>query len=124
MHWPEFSCLRSLRFHLMASYVFALLLTAVAAGTLLYFVFSLGSDASTRKGLAIQAQWIEQAMQFDAAGKPTAIHDDRNAPWVYESAADDLKYRVLDGAGAVLWLPSPARSRCCRQARPSTRRGR
>jgi signal transduction histidine kinase len=99
--------LRSLRLQLMGSYLFALLLTAATAGVATYIHFTWNSNASTPKGLALQAHWIEQALQFDAQDKPTGIRDDRNAPWVYESASDDLKYVVLDGAGKVLLASEP-----------------
>lgn len=107
MRSAKFSCLRSLRLHLMASYLFAVLLTAAAVGTFMYAYFTWNAGASTPKGLTLQAQWVERSIQFDAAGKPTGLQGDRNAPWVYESASDDLKYRVLDATGAVLLSSEP-----------------
>ena len=110
MRSARFSFLRSFRVQLMASYLFALLLTAAAVGVFIYFYLDWRSDASTPKGLAAQAKWIEQGVQFDGDGVATDFRRDRNSPWVYESASDDLKFRVLDAAGGVLFS-SEANSR-------------
>ena len=60
----------SLRLQLMAAYVLALLLTAVAAATFLYFVLAWRLDASTP--LTQQAKWLEQAISFNGTDKPAA----------------------------------------------------
>jgi two-component system, OmpR family, sensor histidine kinase QseC len=107
MRSVKFPALRSLRVQLMASYLLALLLTAAAAGLILFVRFTWYSDASTPKGLNMQAHWIEQALQFNADGVPTGLDADRNHPWIYESASEDMKYRVLDAAGTVLLASEP-----------------
>ena len=99
--------LRSLRLQLLGACVLALLLTAVSAAAFTYFVLERGSAGWTGKKIKLQAKWIEESLLFDAAGRPTALADDRNFPWVYESASDDLKYRVLDASGAVLLASEP-----------------
>jgi two-component system, OmpR family, sensor histidine kinase QseC len=107
MRSAKFRALRSLRLQLMAAYLLALLLTAAVVGAFVYVQFTWNSDASTPKGLKLQARWIEQALRFNADGVPTGLDADRNFPWIYESASDDVKYRVLDAAGAVLFASEP-----------------
>jgi len=98
---------RSLRLQLMATYVVAMLLTGLGVGAVLAAILTWDMDGVARRGLTEQAQWIEQALRFDAAGRPVALVGGRYPLWIYEGASDDLKYRVLDSSGAVLLASDP-----------------
>src|SRR5258706_3706060 len=93
---------RSLRLQLMATYVVAMLLTGLGVAAVLAAILTWDMDGVARRGLTEQAQWIEQALRFDAAGRPVALVGGRYPLWIYEGASEDLKYRVLDSSGAVL----------------------
>jgi len=118
MRSPRLRWRRSLRKQLIATYVAALLMATAGVAALL--VAEVGWDASglTSKRLVQQACWIEQGLQFDATGKPFALADDHHAPWVYESASEDLKYRVLNAAGDVLLASEPNASLLTPQGQP------
>src|SRR5688572_2042700 len=95
--WP-----RSLRLQLVAAYVIALLLTVATGSAIMYGLLVVNDDAVVRKGLALQVRWIDEALRFDAAGKPFLLDGDPYHTWIYDSASDDVKYVLLDAAGTVL----------------------
>lgn len=100
--WP-----RSLRLQLMASYGLALLLTGAALGAAMYALLISSEEAIARKGLALQARWIDDSLQFDAAGRPSLQRGEDHFGWIYDGASNDLKYVLLDGAGRVLLASDP-----------------
>jgi len=110
MRSPKSRWLHSLRGQLTATYLAALLLTAGAAAVVITITLVWNDTTVTSRSLAAQAHWLELGLQFDAAGQPVALLDDHHAPWIYQGAPDDLKYRVLDAAGRVL-LSSEANGR-------------
>lgn len=94
---------RSIRAQLLAAYVLALLL-ASAVATLTFYVLCVWLvDAATKRELALQAEWIEQAIVLDQAGRPVGLDPAHSSLWIYASISDDLKYAVLDEAGKVLF---------------------
>jgi signal transduction histidine kinase len=102
MRSPKHRWFRSLRHQLLVTYGIVLVLMAVLVAGALAAIFTWQLDSVTHRGLETQARWISQALQFDATGRPVALAPERNAPWMYESAPADLKYRVLDAGGRVL----------------------
>ncbi|MES2901625.1 MAG: ATP-binding protein [Pseudomonadota bacterium] len=103
MRLPKFLNLRSIRLQLLVAYVIALLLAAVAAGLMFFILFVWRAEGPVRKGLPLQAEWIADAIVYDASGRPLRLDQQRNSPWIYASIPDDLKYAVLDSAGTVLF---------------------
>lgn len=93
----------SIRRQLLAAYVIGLLLASAAVALLVLVQFVWRVDTLTKKGLTMQADWIEEAIEFDAAGKPARLDPGRNSPWIYASMPNDLKYAVLDNDGIALF---------------------
>jgi signal transduction histidine kinase len=55
-----------------------------------------------------KAKMFAEQLEFDAAGRPVAMHiSDPAIAWVFHSFRDELAYRVLDEAGGVVF-DSPA----------------
>ena len=100
--------LRSIRLQLMAGYLFALLLAAGAIAAMLWFLFDWrAEDATVKKGLVLQADWIEETLQFGAHGRPVRLDPASNSAWMYSAMSGDLAYAVLDDSGKPLFSSAP-----------------
>ncbi len=108
MRLATFLHLRSIRLQLMAGYLFALLLAAGAIAAMLWYLFDWRSeDATVKKGLVLQADWIEEALQFDVRGRPLRLDSASDSAWMYAAMSDDLAYAVLDDSGKPLFSSTP-----------------
>jgi two-component system, OmpR family, sensor histidine kinase QseC len=97
--------LSSLRQQLIATYIIALLIATGAVLVLVLRTVGGNKQGLTSKGLAMQARWIAEDLQFGAHGFPVVLAGDRS--WFYRSAPGEFKYRVLDSTGHVLLASDP-----------------
>lgn len=94
----------SIRLQLMLAYVVGFGLVLAVATAMVLYVFEWHSrDTTARKGLTLQAGWIEEAIQRNTAGRPVRLDPAAETAWIYTHIADDLKYAVLDGQGRALF---------------------
>ncbi|MBB3224102.1 sensor histidine kinase [Pseudoduganella umbonata] len=98
----------SIRLQLMLAYVAGLGLVLAVATVMVLYVFDWDSpDTTAKKGLTLQAGWIEESIQYDAAGHPVRLDPEAEAAWIYTHIANDVKYAVLDGRGKPLFGSAP-----------------
>ncbi len=92
----------SLSRRLLATFIFASLLSILLAALGLETAFNWHRSLALRHGLGEQAQWIESHLAYDAGGAPVALREPPDTAWVYTAATRDWKYRVVDERGAAL----------------------
>jgi signal transduction histidine kinase len=97
----------SLGRRLLATYIFASLLSILLAALALETAFNWHRSMALSHGLGEQAQWIESHLVFDAGGTPVALHEPPDTAWVYTAAMRDWKYRVVDTRGVALLSSDP-----------------
>ena len=108
MRLLNFLPLRSIRLQLMAGYLVALLLAAGAIALMLLYLFDWSAEDSTaKKGLVLQADWIEETLEFDANGTPLRLDPASDSAWFYGAVSADLQYEVLDADGKRLFGSAP-----------------
>jgi signal transduction histidine kinase len=92
---------------LLATFVLASLLSIVLAALVLETAVNWQRSLVLSHGLREQAGWIAAHLQYDAAGRPSALREPADTAWVYTAATRDWKYRVVDARGAVLLSSDP-----------------
>ena len=108
----------SLRARLVRDTLLAFLLASVFYVGVLQGIFREGSELMVRDGLRGQAEDLEDALQFDAAGVPSlALHQPMK--WGYDAYFQNLKYRVLDARGRVLLASDGGRTSFHRAGAPA-----
>ncbi|MEP6502697.1 MAG: ATP-binding protein [Betaproteobacteria bacterium] len=98
----------SLGKRLLATFIVASGLSLLLAAVLLKILFVWFPAYGMAHGMGDQARWIEQHLEYDAAGRPVALREPADTAWVYTAATRDLKFRVLDDHGALLLAADPA----------------
>ncbi|WP_368562188.1 sensor histidine kinase [Pseudoxanthomonas sp. UTMC 1351] len=93
---------KSLRGRLFRDTLLAFLLASGFYVVVLHEIFREGSDLMVRDGLTGQAEDLADALRFDPDGK---LGLDLHQPmkWGYDAYFQNLKYRVLDSNGKVLF---------------------
>jgi signal transduction histidine kinase len=96
--------LHSLAARLLATYVAALLLTTCFIACAIWFRFSQDVGVTTQAQLRAGADLLRQSIRFDSAGLPVVgVPLPADLSWVYHDFPADLKYRVLDMSGGVIF---------------------
>jgi two-component system sensor histidine kinase QseC len=104
MRFVSFRWLRSLAAQLLCTYVAALILTTCCIALALWFGVEQYADATTEVQLRKIAELFHHALRFDSTGRPIVVGPlPSDLSWVYHDFAADLKYRVLDVSGGVIF---------------------
>jgi two-component system sensor histidine kinase QseC len=94
---------QSLTSQLLLRSLGALLLTAILLTALELFSLHSYMELVTEHLVEEQARAISNNIALDAAGKPTAVVLRHEAQWLFSSIPSDLKYRIVDRGGNVLF---------------------
>ena len=93
----------SIAARLLLGCVAALVLTLALVNGVLIYAVNQQSRAMVVHNLAGKAAVIRKFLHFDAAGRPIALELPTGAQWLFSALPDDVKYRVLDPQGRVLF---------------------
>jgi two-component system, OmpR family, sensor histidine kinase QseC len=106
MHFAKLRWLNSFSRQLMAASAGGVLFMVglLVAGLLTLFLFK--GNLFEEVGVSEYAETLGEAMEFDAAGRPTRVALPEMA-WLFESLAGEVTYRVLDDAGTVRLSSEP-----------------
>jgi two-component system sensor histidine kinase QseC len=94
---------RSLTARLLLRSLGALLVSAILLTALQLFSLHSYMELVTGHMVKEEALAISKNIALDAAGKPTAVVLRHEAQWLFTAIPSDLKYRVLDERGKVLF---------------------
>jgi signal transduction histidine kinase len=106
MHFVKLRWLNSFSRQLMAASAGGILFLAglAVAGLVALFIFQ--GNMFSEIGTSEYAESIGEQIRFDAEGRPAGV-DLEPMPWLYDSLAREVTYRVLDENGNVLLSSEP-----------------
>jgi hypothetical protein len=101
MHFVRLRWLNSLSRQLMAASTGGVLFLAglIVAGLFAMFLFQ--GSWFTEIAVSEYAETIGEQLRFDASGRPVAV-DLSEMSWLYDSLGNEVTFRVLSDAGAVV----------------------
>jgi signal transduction histidine kinase len=108
---------KSLRGRLFRDTLLAFLLASGFYVVVLHEIFRAGSDLMVRDGLTGQAEDVADALRFDPEGRlGLGLHEPMK--WGYDAYFQNLKYRVLDSGGKVLFSSDGSAAALTRPGKP------
>lgn len=103
MRYKKSSWRYNLSTQLLATCVFALILSIICIVTVVKYIFNTqDSMLNQQEHMSKNAMDLRGFIHFDTTGKPVALNLPTTFQWLYETLPNDFQYRVIDANGHVL----------------------